>query len=174
MVTMEAGGIFRHIHGVAPLRVGLRRVVVGCAVSLLVACSESVGPPVQLSGIYDLVSIDGRPLPTTVDGTPCSHHYVAGSIEFSDEDPQRFVYTLDWEWTQCSPLGAGVQTTAMEGTYVAHRRSIALDFFGSFYSLLSTDGVLEPDQSRFVVDMQDFLSLGEPSARVGTYVFVRR
>lgn len=93
------------------------RVLLGAAVGMLcvAACSDAVAPRwskvAPFAGErYDLVAIDGRPLPTTFVFDADSFVVATGSLEFASVD------TLTWQLPAMTPLAAGGVPTSISAS----------------------------------------------------------
>jgi hypothetical protein len=132
-----------------------------CCALLVVAasCGDSVGPERELVGVYDLVSIDGRQLPTTLDGTNCGPRYAEASLLFAGDNDGRVTFRRRWTSDGC---GGNLVTEAIPGRYDLTPNHVgAFSFtvrFGPPYGGLSAgagEGWTDLGRARIAVPLRD-------------------
>jgi hypothetical protein len=144
--------------------------LVAVLTTLLTSCDDGTGPP-QLNGDYDLVSIDGRPLPTaTFDDMVCGSSYDAAILTFNEDSPGRVLLWRRWARSRC-PFE--FMTQFIDGAYVVWAGNIWLRFDAP-YEGLSTDagqGTLNDDGFEISVRLREAGMVSPPAA---TFLFRRR
>lgn len=89
--------------------------------ALVVACSDGIGPDQRLNGTYELMSIAGRPLPTTFDNVQCNHRYARAELRFVSS--ARVLYVRDLR--ESCPDKA-LPREQFEGTYTVDGTAVTI------------------------------------------------
>jgi hypothetical protein len=140
------------------------------AVAILAGCGDGTGPQ-QLNGAYELISIDGRALPTTVNNTECGPRYENATLSFVEGSRDRVVLRRVWTRNGCTPFYGFDEF--IDGSYSSRGAGISLSFDPPNDGLTTNagQGSVSADGAEISVQLRDASTSPPP---IAMFVFRRQ